>query len=275
MQLRFIVPTVVLAGLPFQSLADGHQEDARALFEAIGLPETIETLSLEGLAYGDRIASELFPGPPPAEWAARVADIYATERLEAALFEGFAAQLKGEDIAAMTAFFTSEPGQTLIALEVSAREARLDEQVERASIESAALAAADQEPRFMRIADYVAEADLVESNVVAAMNFNYAFYLGLVEGGALGAMSEDDILSDVWAQEPEIRSDTREWIFSFLYMAYQPVTDADLETYIAYNISDDGLALNQALIAAFDPVYVDLSRAMGRAAAEMMTQHEL
>lgn len=275
MQLRFIMPSVVLMGLPFQSLAGGHADDARALFDAIGLPETIAVLRQEGLAYGDQIASDLFPGPPPEEWATLVETIYATERLEAALFESFAAQIEGQDIVAMTAFFTSDPGQTLISLEVSAREARLDEQVERASIESAALAAADQEPRFMRIADYVAEADFVESNVVSALNFNYAFYLGLVEGGALGAISEDEILADVWAQEPDIRSDTREWMYSFLYMAYQPVSDADLETYIAYNVSDEGAALNQALTAAFDPVYSDISRALGRAAADMMTQHDL
>ena len=118
--------------------------------------------------------------------------------------------------------------------------------------------------------------NLVETNVAGALNTNLAFYYGLLDGGAFGgALTEDQILADVWSQEQEIRENTSEWIYSFLFMAYQPLEDEDLEAYIAFSETEAGEDLNRAMFASFDRLFEGISRSLGRAAANEMTAEEL
>ncbi len=190
--------------------------------------------------------------------------------------EALAAATAGQDIGPILAFFTSEPGSTFIDLEVSARQAMLDPEVEQMAKEAAAVAMADESPLYAQIERFVAANDLVETNVVAAMNSTYAFYLGLMDGGAFPAeMTESDILGDVWAQEPMIRANTEEWVYSFLLMAYGPLSPEDMEAYIAFSETDAGRAANRAIFAAFDGMFEEISLALGRAAARYMATEEL
>ena len=274
--MAFRTATLALALIPTLAVADGHSDDVAALAQALQLEPIIEVIRLEGLAYGDQLANDLFPGPIPAEWPDLIDAIYDLEQLERRLMANLEAELDGADIAPMITYYTTDPGATIAQLEAEARRARLDADVEQASIESAALAAMEDTPRFQQLESLVAANDVVETNIVAAMNFNYAFYLGLVEGGAMGGdISESQILADVWAQEPMIRSQTNEWVYSFYHLALQPVSDADVDSYIAFAESDAGSTLDQALLNAFEPVFLDISRALGLAAAQMMVVQEL
>ena len=99
---------------------------------------------------------------------------------------------------------------------------------------------------------------------------------GLLDGGAFGgSLTEDQILTDVWSQEQDIRDNTSEWIHSFLFMAYQPLEDADLQAYIAFSESDAGAVINRAMFDSFDRLFNGISRSLGRAAAAEMTSQEL
>ena len=261
-------PTVVFA--------QAIRQDVNDLAQAMLIDEMVEVMRLEGLAYGDQIAQDMFGGTPPADWQGRVSAIYDTQTITAAIMDGFAEALMGEDLGPILAFYNSDPGQTIAGLEYAAREARLDPDVEQASIESAALASMEQTPRIEQIEGLIAANDLIETNVVAAMNFNYAFYLGLVEGGAFGGnISEEQILADVWGQEEAIRTQTGEWFYSFYYMALQPLEDADVETYVAFAQSDAGRTLDQALVAGFEPVFIEISRNLGRTVGDLLTVQDL
>ena len=108
------------------------------------------------------------------------------------------------------------------------------------------------------------------------MNSNYAFYIGLLDGNAFPRrLSENEVLADVWSQEDEIRDDTTEWVYSYLLMAYQPLSDEDLEVYTAMSRTEEGRALNRALFAAFDDVFVDISRNLGIAAARFISGQDI
>lgn len=275
---RFVVPlalSAVLAGSPlFAQAADPAKTDA--LFDAIGLPQMIEIMRDEGLVYGETIAQDMLPGGPSAQWNAAVSAIYDTDVMYDEVRSTFGAALAGDNIDAMLDFFTSEPGATIVELEISARRALLDEAVEEASKETAAIAMQDETPRYQMVTDFIAANDLIESNVVGALNSSYAFYLGLIDGGAMPAgMTPEVALQEVWAQEPDIRSDTTEWIYSFLLMAYQPLSDADLEAYTAFSQTPAGNDLNAALFTAFNGMFDDISRALGLASSRFMVSQEL
>jgi hypothetical protein len=87
--------------------------------------------------------------------------------------------------------------------------------------------------------------------------------------------TEDQLLSDLWAQEPGIRADTVEWIYTFLLLAYSPASDADLEAYIAFSETQSGRQVNHGLFTAFDQVFVAISHALGLAAARQMQTEQL
>lgn len=247
-----------------------------ALFAALGLPDMLDIMRDEGIAYGGEIATDLLGGPASADWTATVADIYDVDRMRAAAAATLATTLDGADVDAMLDFFTSDLGTEIIGLETSARRALLDDAVDLAAKDAAALARAEETARAALVGDYIATNDLIDTNVVGAMNANYAFYMGLQDGGAFGSdLTEDQILSDVYAQEPEIRATTTDWVYGFLMLAYQPLSDAELQAYIAFSDSAAGRALNVAMFDAFDQMFVTVSRELGRAAAVAMAGQDI
>jgi hypothetical protein len=264
---------VVALALP---LAASAETGAAALFRALGMPQIIEVMREEGVEYGETIRADLLQGEGGPGWTAVVSDIYDTAAMEQAMLEGFEARLEGVPLDPLMAFFGSERGERIVELEVSARRAFLDEELEEAAGDAAEAMRAERPERFERLTAFVEANDLVESNVMGAMNANYAFYMGLLEGGAFDDdLTEQQILSDVWSQEPEIRSDTEEWVYSYLTLAYDPLSDEDIDAYIALSGTAEGRALNRALFGAFDDLFVDISRRLGEGAARFLVGEDL
>ncbi|WP_373352797.1 hypothetical protein [Pseudoroseicyclus sp. CXY001] len=255
--------------------AEAAPEEVAALAEAMQLPGIVAIMQEEGMDYGLSIAEQLFPDAPLADWQQAVEAIYDAEEMTDILLANLGEVLEGEDIAAMTAFFEAEPGATIAGLEHSARAALRDEDVEQMAREAAAIAMADETPRHSQLTRFIEVNDLIEANVASGLNDSLNFMLGLSEGGGLPGMAEGDIFARVWSQEPEIRQNTQEWTYSFLTLAYEPLPDADLEAYIAFSETEPGQALNDGLFEAFDEMYNDMSRALGRAAARYMVGQQL
>ena len=276
--LRLAAPFALALTLATAPLAAQDADAAKVdtLFEALGMPEMIQIMREEGLAYGQTLATDMLPGGGSAQWDLAVSAIYDPQMMLEEVRGAFGEALEGDDIDAMIDFFTSETGTTIIDLEVSARRAMLDEAVEEASKENAAIAMMDDTPRYQLVQEFVTANDLIEANVVGSMNSSYAFYLGLIDGGVMPAgMTAETALQDVWAQEPDIRRDTTEWVYSFLLMAYQPLPDADLDAYIAFSQTEAGQDLTSALFLSFNGMFDDISRALGLAASRFMTTQEL
>lgn len=272
----FMRIVAITTAVTFAMPAWAQDSDTDVLFELLKLPDVIEVMREEGIGYGETIGEDLFAGPASADWIAQVDRIYNYDVMEALVREDFEASLGDTDLAPIIAFFETEQGQQFVNLEVSARRAMLDDAVEDASKEAAADAAADEDPRLLLVGEFVEINNLIETNVAGSLNSNLAFYMGLLDGGAFdGALSEDQILVDVWSQEAEIRENTSEWIYSFLYLAYQPVEDVDLQAYITFSETEAGGALNRAMFESFDRLFEGISRSLGRAAANEMTSQEL
>ncbi|EYD73606.1 hypothetical protein Rumeso_04727 [Rubellimicrobium mesophilum DSM 19309] len=252
-------------------------DDVRAIYDALLLPEVIDVVAEEGASHGEDLARTVFEGRPvPQHWTDLVAAIYDPGHMEQEVLASLAEDLRGQDTAAMLAFLQAEPGRSLTALELDAREAMMDEEVEQEAKERAAVALFQNSPRLEILQRYAEATDLIEMNVAGTMNNNVAYLTGLLDGGALSDdMTESDLLADVAGQEPQIRAQTEEWAYSFLLKAYEPATDADIEALIAFSETEPGQALNLAVFEAFDERFTDVSRALGLAAARYMTTEEI
>jgi len=269
MSLRLVAPVVLICAAAPLSAAPGE-----ALLEAMRVPEIVQVMREEGLDYAQEMGEDLLPGGATRGWRAVVSQVYDTEALEEVVRGQFIDSFAGTEAGPLLDFFTSEDGQRVVDLEITARRTLIDDDLEASAREAYQALDGTDDPRLEQIEAFVEANDLVEANVVGAMNASYQFYLGLVDGGAF-EMTEEEILSEVWAQEEDTRSDTREWLYAFLLVAYRPLSDAVLDEYVALSASPEGRAMNRALFAGFNAMYDEISYGLGLAAAQQMLGEEL
>ena len=248
--------------------------DVDDLLDALGVPQIVGIMRAEGLEYGDTLAADMVPGGSTEGWRATVDRIYDEARMLETVRAVFTQEFATADLEPLVTFFGSEAGQQIVSLELSARTAMREQEIEDAARAAFRDLDGTDSETLGTISEFVDTNDLVEANLVGSLNANYMFYLGLVDGDAL-EMSEQDILTEVWSSEEETRSDTREWVFAFLLMAYRPLEDGVVERYTALSKTDPGRALNRALFASFDEMYDDISYALGMAVARQMQVQEL
>jgi hypothetical protein len=243
------------------------------LSRALRMAEAMVLLREEGIANGKDLAADLPGGPQDELWSSALDRIYDPARMEALFNEGLAKALSDnpQAITAATTFFTADLGHRALGLELAAREAMMDEVVEATAAEAYAALATKDPARQALIDRFVEANDLVESNVMGALNANLAFLRGMAEaGGAAFAMPEADMLAQVWGAEPDTRAEMVGWLFPFLTLAYQPLSDDELEAYVAFSETPEGHQLNAAMFQAFDVVFEKISRDLGRAFAQSL-----
>lgn len=260
------------------TVAPDVQAQAEALLSALRIDDTIGILREEGLAYGATLEADMFPGGGGSGWSGTVERIYDAPRMREAFAQALTAELAKDPaaIGGMVEFFSSDLGQRVVELEIEARRAFLDDATEEAAKVAWQELQADGGARLEALERFITVNDLVESNVSGALNANLAFYRGMDEGGAFGGeMTEDQMLSDVWAQEPEVRQSTTEWVYSYLNLAYGPLGDEDLAAYTAFSESEVGQKANRALFAAFDKVFTPISTALGVAVARQLQGQDI
>lgn len=249
------------------------------LWQALGLAELMPVLRDEALAEAAEMQSGMFEGGASIGWIDTVAQIHDPSRLETLFRAALSRSLQpGGDpaIDAALDFYEGDLGRRLVALETTARQAMLDPDTEAAARDSFAEAASRGDLRVAQIQRLIDEADLIGPNVAGGMNAAVAFSQGFEEGGGFDMpMSEAQILADAWSQEAEMRAATIGWMEAYLMLAYSPLGDDDLETYIAFAGSDAGQALSALLFAGFDALFWQTSRDLGLAAAGQMQGRDL
>ncbi|WP_417209991.1 DUF2059 domain-containing protein [Antarctobacter sp.] len=244
------------------------------LLDALQVDSMLGIMRTEGMSFGGELAGDMLPGGSSAPWESLLSQIYDPEKMHTVVRTGFSGAIADTDPEPLIAFFSSDLGRRIVELELAAREAMIDDAVEEAARQSYREIKDNEGPRLDQIRRFVEVNDLLEANVTGALNASFKFYSGLVDGGGL-QLSEGDILSDVWSQEKETREDTREWLYAFLLLAYEPLEDEELDAYIALSETTQGRALNRALFAGFNAMYDEISYALGLAAAQQMQQQDL
>lgn len=248
-----------------------------ALTEAMQIDKIIAVMRDEGLDYATTLQADMFPSAGNRGWIAEVEAIYDTDRMRQDFVGALSAGLAGNaGLKAMTGFMGGPFGDRVVGLELAARKALLDPAAEDAA-RVAWLKLEDEDgARARQLQRFVTVNDLLDSNVTGAMNSNIAFYRGLMAAAPVDmAMTEADILSSVSDQQAQIEADTSDWLYPYLTLAYQPLTAAELDDYIAFSDSVTGRDLNRALFAAFAVMFDRLSYDLGVAAGRRMQGQDI
>ena len=258
-----------LMALP--ALAD---EALERLARALQVDEVAEVLRREGLDYGHDLDADMLAGGGGAHFIDRIAAIYDTGRMNRVVRAKLGESMSAQEIADCLAYLDTPTGRRIMEFEVAARRAMSDGTVEQAAKEAYADAAARELPRIGLIDRFIEVNDLIDHNVAGALSSNYRFYSGLRDAGGK-KMSEGQILDEVWQQEEDIRKETIVWMDAFLYMAYGPLTDAELQGYIDFSETAAGQALNRALFVGFDSLYDLIYYEIGQAVAAELQATDL
>ncbi|MGI9369446.1 MAG: DUF2059 domain-containing protein, partial [Ruegeria sp.] len=170
-------------------------------------------------------------------------------------------------------FFESELGQSIISLENSARRAMSDDAIEEMA--NATYEEIDKKSGYFALVDeYIQVNDLIEQNVQSSISADFNFIRGIADGQ--GSTSDDRaLLSQLLEQKDTTANNTKTWLYSFLLLAYQPLSEAQMRENIAFSRTDTGRALNRALFDGFDDVYDGISYQLGLAVADAMQASDL
>ena len=244
-----------------------------ALGDAMQLGPLLAVIREEGLAYGDGLDKAMLAGSGGVNWRAEVARIYdpasVRPQLDSAMLKALA-----EDPAtlqAMQDFFASPLGTRVAGLEVQARRAFLDPSAKDAA--TLAWLEMDEKttPRAATLHRLIDQLDLIELNVQGTLNANLALYHGLVQGGGLKVpMTDADAAAQVAGGEAQARASAQAWLYPYMALAYQPLSDAELDGYVAFLASESGKKANLAMFHAFDALFAGISHDLGLAVSHQM-----
>ncbi|MFV0336585.1 MAG: hypothetical protein ACK5JR_21265 [Tropicimonas sp.] len=256
-----------VAPVPSRSSAEARERVA-PLMEALGAGPLLEIVREEGLANGEKLGREMFAGAEAERWAHAVSRIYDIDRMAEILLDGLATDIDPDHLDPLLEFFGSALGRRIVALEIAARRALLEPEVKAASGDYLMRLRAEGGERLALLEQFADRNDLVDANVSAALNANLAFFSGLRGEDAPGLRwGEGEVLRDIWQQEEAIRDEIAQWVMTYLSMAFQPLSNDELKTYIAFTGTAAGRGFNTGLFVSFNALFQWTSNQMGQAAA--------
>ncbi|MEX0318294.1 MAG: DUF2059 domain-containing protein [Ruegeria sp.] len=264
---------LTLAAMCVWALPVAADETLDRLAQALRLDEVVEILRDEGLKYGRELDDQMLGGEGGQPFDQQIQRIYVADEMQAGLRKALADGMTAEQRAQAATFFEGDLGQTIISLENSARRAFATPAIEEAA-RTYYEEIDQQDARFRLVEEYISVNDLVAQNVKGALSADFNFYRGMAEGH--GAQRDDGVmLSDLLDQQDETRAETTAWLYGFLLMAYQPLSEAEMRENIAFSRTGAGQALNAALFEGFDAMYDSISYELGLAVALALTATDL
>lgn len=278
---RFLGVTVLIVLLTLGAMLS-RPAQADELARALLLPELFGIMAEEGRKSVLADGAVPLQGRAFAQFAGDVERIYQPERMLAEFLRVLEAELADTPEARTDAldFAASDAGRKILQLELAAREALLDDDVDvlaRMALDEARAGTGgdDGAQRLQQVRARIDANDLIELNVSLGLNTSFAYYRGMLAENAVNGMSTDMLLQLVWAQEPEIRADIEDWIESYFLMTYRPLSAEEMQDFVAYVSTPLAQEFNRAMFRAFDTVFSEISFQVGRALGRRLNVEEL
>lgn len=252
--------------------------DQVALTEAYQLEALFEIVAQEGRDDAADIGADVIGDDASAAWERAMARLYDPERL----LEVFLSELDREATRqanafdAAIAFARSAPGAQMVQLEVDARAAMLDPDIEQMARDRLAEARSEDEPTLEFVDARIDANDLIESNVSLGLNSALSYFVGFAQTAPDALQPQADrMMSDVWQTEGAIRAEITDWLRAYFLLAYAPL-DADArDAVLEHAASPEGVAFNTAMFNAFDRLFSGLSQALGAEVGRALASSDL
>ena len=243
------------------------------LAAALRVHDVVALLRDEGLTHGEELDTGMLEGTGGRYFSAQVSRIFDTDAMAAVLTGAMAAEMSTQALSDSVAFFESDTGKQIVALELSARLAFADADVEEAALDQ--FNALEQgDPQRKLVEDFVEANDLIDRNVDGIIATDYSFYLGLADGGAM-PRDDEGYLALLMEDRADLVDEITDWSLSFHLLAYHSLSPEEQQANIDFSLSASGQALNNALFVGFDRMYADIYYDLGRLIAAAMEATDL
>lgn len=246
-------------------------EKVEQLASALKLAQVMEILASEGQQQRRELDETLLSNTGGAFFKTQVEQIYDPVWMKGEIIDAFSRGMTDAQLDQAILFFESDLGQTIIALENSARQAMSDDTIEEMANETYRNTARDS-VLFELVDEYIEVNDLVEQNVHGSLSSDYNFFRGL---DVDGVTDDQELLSQLLSQKDSMTADTKTWLYSFLLLAYQPLNESQMRENIAFSRTETGRALNAALFDGFDTMFDRISFRLGETVAQVLRGSDL
>lgn len=190
------------------------------------------------------------------------ANAYAPLRLSADISTELAGQLKPAAAQESLAWFQSELGRKITALEDTASKSASDS----TAMEQAQVLYQRLSPRRAERYEKLAKAsDVAESSAQLLINTSAGTAYGVASTtGAASPRNLDEILSEYARNRTEMTEALRIQFTVLFASAYQSLAETELDQYIAFVESPSGLAFHKAMAVAIDRAMVKATKEAGK-----------
>lgn len=238
------------------------------------LQSTAELMQDEGMRNA-RTTSEDFTGQALGQWDADgLRAVYAPDRSLALFRQAFEARLSDEDIATLVDAFGAPFAARVVGLEVTARAAISEEDIEAAAIEMVNEVMTSDRDRIAVIDQIIEVNDLIALNLDGGEVILLEFYKTLATGNVRG-IDYAVIAEEIQSQRQERRDDLIEWLRAFFVMAYSDLNDDELLQVLALYESEEAQKAIGAMFEVFNLVEIEAMRKLGDTIARQMNTSKL
>lgn len=244
--------------------------------QALQLPELTRIMAEEALVDAKEQFDPEVSQQDQQEWLSNLGRLNEAGRLQQLLTEALTHAVSSSsegDLRRALEFYRSPLGKRVVGLELSARRAMIEPDGRSAAEEAYARSGATAPARRQQLEDLIDAGDVIETSVASGMNA----YLAATRGfqAALGESGSDRDITETWAQETEIRDEVGTWVRGLLFLAYGPLSDADIDRLIDFMESPQGQVLADTVLQAFDQVFTRVAYETGMASAARFAGEEL
>ena len=254
-----VIWKIVFFWCSFATACFGQADVYDRLYDALHLEKIVKILHDEGVE--DALESGknyLGLDYDAASFEKAVNKIYRLEMMDNFMRNGLVEALPKAKAEAALRFFSKGLGAQAALLETSARSAISYEEVKVSAIQLAKELKSANTVRYLMLEKNIKDLELVELNMTGAFSAQYAFLSNL---SALADMplTKGDIVALLLESEDEMRQEIVDWLMGFMHMAYTPLSDEELKTYLSFLSSSDGKVLNKTLFYIFNDLAVKTS----------------
>ncbi|MAT89034.1 MAG: hypothetical protein CL532_10935 [Aestuariivita sp.] len=245
------------------------------LYAALHLNDIVKVIRDEGLEEAKSTAEIYLKSQGQiASFNSQIDSFYDITNISTFLLNGISTGLMEQDAEMALMFYTRDLGAKIASLEASARLAISDSAVESMAIEIAKSAKTKDSKRYKLLQENMKQMELVEQNLKGAFASQYGFLTELSKATDIN-LSQDQILSLLSGSEEDLRKEVTDWLMGYSYMAYQPISDDELQLYLDFLANTSGKALNGALFNVFNALSVKTSSALGELIALLREARDL
>ena len=244
------------------------------LYDALQMDRVNEIIRAEGIRDARGTGEAYLSTNSVERFVEQAKSVYQLDNMEKDFKRLLTENLSTSEANEILLFYRLPIGKLASELEVSARVAISETEIEEMAKTMLKEAKAIKNTRLNEIESVIKILELVEQNLIGAYAAQFAFMYELSKLGVLD-LSRQEMIDIITNDEEKLKGEILEWLMAFSHMAYAPMSDEEFRVYNDFSKSDLGILLNKALFSVYNEMAKDQSQSLANILGEFMISEDL